>query len=54
MEVAERIGMRALFASLFVLVLAAGITLRMDYLDRGDDLEPGLRGIVQVENVPVS
>ncbi len=52
-ELAERIGMRALFASLALLFITAMVTLGLQYHDRSD-LEPGLRGIVQVENVQLS
>jgi hypothetical protein len=53
LETAERIGLRAVFASLFLLLLTVVGTLGVDQLNRGD-LEPGLRSIVQVENVPLS
>jgi hypothetical protein len=52
-DLMERIGLRALFASLAVLAAAAILNVLVDHSVRGD-LEPGLRGIVQVENVPLS
>lgn len=52
-ELFERIGVRAIFASIGMLVLTLGFSVGVKYLGR-TDLEPGLRGIVQVENVPVS
>jgi hypothetical protein len=52
-ELVERIGLRALFASLGILGLTAAATLGAGYFD-GSDLEPGLNSFVQVENVQVS
>ncbi len=52
-ELVERIGLRALFASLAILLATVGLTIGATYVNRGD-LEPGLGNIVQVENVPVS
>jgi hypothetical protein len=52
-ELVERIGMRALFASLGLLLLAAAVNFGVDYSQRAD-LEPGLPGLVQVENMRVS
>jgi hypothetical protein len=51
-ELVERIGLRAIFASLAVLLIALGVLLDARY--HSSDLEPGLRSIVQVENVPIS
>ena len=53
MEQAERIGVRALFASLGALVLAAILAFSASRVNH-NDIEPGLRSIVQVENVPLS
>jgi len=50
----ERIGWRALLASLAALVIAVTVTLGMSYSDRGSEFEPGVRGFVQMENVQVS
>jgi hypothetical protein len=52
-ELMERIGMRALFASLVILLLTGAVTLGVSHGDRGD-FEPGLRGIIQAANVPIS
>ena len=52
MEV-ERIGWRALLASLAVLAIAATVTLSVQPRD-GGDLEPGVNAIVQMENFQVS
>jgi hypothetical protein len=52
-EMAERIGLRALLASLAVLVCTAAVTLEISSR-QNNDLEPGLRNIVQVENVQLS
>lgn len=52
-ELVERIGARALFASLAMLVATLALSLGVDRFNRGD-LEPGLRSIVQVEDIPVS
>jgi hypothetical protein len=53
LAVAERIGLRALFAALAVLFATAALTFGMAHLSRSDP-EPGLRTIVLVENVPIS
>lgn len=50
----ERIGWRALLASLAALAIAATVTLSMSYMDRGGDFEPEVRGLVQMENIQVS
>jgi hypothetical protein len=52
-ELVERIGLRALFASLGVLLLAALVTLGVDHQSQGD-LEPGVRNILQVDNIQLS
>jgi len=49
----ESIGWRALLASLAALVITAGVTFSLQLKD-GGELEPGVRTILQVENVPVS
>ena len=53
LEMVERIGLRAVFASLAMLLVAAGVLAGANYLSTSD-LEPGLKSIVQVENVAVS
>jgi hypothetical protein len=50
----ERIGWRALLASLAALVIAATVTLGISFTDRGGDFEPGVRSLVQMENIQVS
>lgn len=52
-ELMERIGLRTLFASLGVLAIAGTLAFGFHYLDRSN-LEPGLSGIIQIENVPAS
>ena len=54
MEEIERIGWRALLASLAALVIAATVTLGLSYADRGTDFDPGVRSLVQMENIQVS
>ena len=53
-EELERIGWRALLASLAALVVAATVTLSVNFRDRGGDFEPGVRSLVQMENIQVS
>ena len=50
----ERIGWRALLASMVALVLAITVTLGLSYRDSGNEFDPGVRGVVQVANVPIS
>ncbi len=52
-EQLEKIGMRALFASLAMLVITVGVTLSLHFHNH-PDFEPGIRGLIQVENVPLS
>ena len=50
-----RLCWRAIFASLAALVVAAGVTVSVhSHLNRGEDLDPGMRGLIQVENVQAS
>jgi hypothetical protein len=49
----ERIGWRALLASLAALIIAATVTFST-YQDPSSDFEPGVKGLVQMENIPVS
>jgi hypothetical protein len=53
-EELERIGWRALLASLAALGVAATVTLSVNFTDRGGDFEPGVRSLVQMENIQVS
>jgi hypothetical protein len=50
----ERIGWRALLASLGALAIAVTVTLSLNFTDRGGDFEPGVRNLVQMENIQVS
>jgi hypothetical protein len=50
----ERIGWRALLASLAALAVAATVTLSVNFRDRGGDFEPGVNSVVQVENIQLS
>ena len=49
----ERIGWRALLASLAALGMAAIVAVSVDLRD-SSDLEPGVRSLVQVGNLPYS
>ncbi len=52
---AERIGWRALVASFVTLVGAAVVAVTVNFSQQsGYDLEPGMRSIVQVENIQLS
>jgi hypothetical protein len=54
-EEAERIGWRALLMSLGALAMAAVVTVTVNFSEgSGSDLEPGVKTMVQVENIPVS
>jgi len=50
----ERIGWRALLTSLAALVIAAMVTLSVDFSDQSGDFEPGTKSVVQLENIQVS
>jgi hypothetical protein len=50
----ERIGGRALLASLCALVVAAVLAVSVTPKDQSGDLEPGVKSLVQVENISVS
>lgn len=52
-ELFERIGWRALLASLAVLTVTVGVTLSLPTPDRGD-LEPGVRSLIQLQDIPIS
>ncbi len=50
-----RICWRAIFASLIVLAVSAGVTVGVHrHVNNGDDLDPGMRNVIAVENVPAS
>jgi hypothetical protein len=53
-EELERIGWRALLASLAALIIAAAVTLSVNLTDRGSDFEPGVRSLVQMEHLQLS
>ena len=53
-EELERIGWRALLASLAALAVAAAVTLSVNFSDRGSDFDPGVRSLVQMEHIQVS
>jgi hypothetical protein len=50
----ERIGWRALLASLAALSVAAVLTLTVGRHNESSDFDPGVRSLVQVENLPYS
>jgi hypothetical protein len=50
----ERIGWRALLASLAALAVAAAVTLSVNMTDRGGDFDPGVKSLVQMENIQIS
>jgi anti-sigma-K factor RskA len=49
----ERIGWRALLASLAALAVAAAVTVTVNF-SQSNDFEPGTKSIVQLENIQVS
>jgi anti-sigma-K factor RskA len=49
----ERVGWRALFASLATLVAVVTLTVGMHMQDR-NDLDPGVSNIIEIQNVSVS
>ncbi len=52
---AERIGWRALVASFVTLIGAAVVAITVNFSQQStSDLEPGMRNIVQVENIQLS
>ena len=53
-EEIERIGWRALLASMAALAVAAAVTLSVNGTDPSVDFDPGVRSLVQIENVQVS
>ncbi len=50
----ERIGWRALLASMAALVLAVSVTVGLSYENPGNDFDPGVRSLVQMEKIQVS
>jgi hypothetical protein len=49
----ERIGFRAIFASLAIVAVTAALTFGMQFGDR-EDLDPGVKSMALVENLQVS
>jgi len=52
-EQLEKIGIRAFLISIGALVIVAAITMDLHFQNRSD-LEPGVRSLIQVENVQLS
>ncbi len=50
----ERIGWRALLASLGALVTAVALTVTINLNRDSSDFDPGVRSLVQVDNLPYS
>ena len=50
----ERIGWRALLASLAALAIAATLTVSLNLQDNKTDFEPGVRGLVQMDDISIS
>jgi len=50
----ERIGWRALLASLAALAVAGTLAVTMPMRDNSGDFDPGVRSLVQMENISVS
>jgi hypothetical protein len=53
-EELERIGWRALLASLAALAILATVTVSLNSRDQGGDFDPGVRSFVQMENIQFS
>jgi hypothetical protein len=51
-ELLERIGFRAIFASLAILVAVGGITLGLQ-LQSSTEFDPGYNNVLEVEHVPL-
>jgi hypothetical protein len=50
-----RLCWRAIFVSLVALVVSAGVTISVHrHFSRGDDLDPGMGRLIQMENVQAS
>jgi hypothetical protein len=50
----ERIGWRALMASLAALAVAVTLTVTLDTRDSSSDFDPGVRSLVQMQKISVS
>jgi hypothetical protein len=53
-KLAERIGLRAIFAAFAILLVTGIFTLGLNHSRNNSDLEPGLRGFLQAANMPLS
>jgi hypothetical protein len=54
-KLAERIGLRAIFAAFAILVVTGVFALGLDrHASDRSDLEPGLRGFLQAADLPLS
>lgn len=53
-EAFERIGWRALLASLAALAIAVTVTLSVDFTPRGNEFEPGVKSLIQMDNISIS
>src|SRR5260221_5786432 len=53
MDLFEKIGLRALFASLAMLVTIGGLTIGIQLQGRLDS-DPSLKSIVQAEDIPIA
>lgn len=53
-ETIERIGWRALLASLAALAVATTLAFTLDGQDQSGDFDPGVKNLVQMENISVS
>ena len=51
---AERIGWRALLASLVALVVTAAVTFAVIETSHNADFDPGVRGLVAIGDIPLS
>jgi hypothetical protein len=51
---AERIGWRALLASMAALVIAAAVTLSLNRGDSSSEFDPGVKSLVQMDNISLS
>ena len=52
-DMLERIGLRALFASLAILVAVVGVSIGMQIQDRMD-FDPAVKSLLQADDVPIS
>jgi hypothetical protein len=52
-DLLERIGLRALFTSMAVLVAVVGFSIGIQLQDRLD-FDPGIRSLIQADDIPIS